>query len=577
MLSFYRNLSLKNKLSSLVIAIVIVFFLIIFWTSSTQLQNNLARDLENELRSVGILTTETLNAEEIQALTTKNGADDPTFLKMQKYMDGIMQKQKVMSWIYAWSLKGDEVRTIAYTTNLNEIYKPGEVFKDLAPIHLEAAKKAMAGGEAVVTDIFEDPFGKWRTVFTPVKDKSGNNIAVIGIDYSADYIQATINKAGLTSLIIAVIGVLVVAVVIYLAVMLMTKPLRRLVEVANEVADGNLSNQVELYSGKDEIGELSKAIQTMHMNLRNLIHNIGSTSEHMASSSEELAASSEETKIYSRKVSKEITDVAEITGVSMKITEEAVVVLEETSRGIQRIAESTSTVSEESVDMAKEAETGNEAIVNVSAQMSSIDRSVAEITKAIEQLDRQMTEIDAMSNLISQIAEQTNLLALNAAIEAARAGDQGKGFAVVAQEVRKLAEGSRDSAKQISDMIGEIQTIVQSSVALAQTGQKEVKTGLELTEVVSSAFGRILEATNNVASQIQEISAASEEISASSEQVTASVNELKGTSGRISVKADEVAGSAKEQLLFVEEVAKASESISSTALQLQDLIQKFKV
>lgn len=139
-------------------------------------------------------------------------------------------------------------------------------------------------------------------------------------------------------------------------------------------------------------------------------------------------------------------------------------------------------------------------------------------------LGNQSKEIGQIVNTISDIAGQTNLLALNAAIEAARAGEQGKGFAVVADEVRKLAEQSQMAAKQIADLIAQIQSQPNSAVQAMNEGSAEVKIGTEVVDTAGHTFTDII--SRDTAAQAETVSAVTEEQSAAMDEITTSSEAL---------------------------------------------------
>ena len=134
------------------------------------------------------------------------------------------------------------------------------------------------------------------------------------------------------------------------------------------------------------------------------------------------------------------------------------------SAGIQQVAVNANAVSGMADKTTNAASQGDKAVDAAINQMKNIERSVSSSAQVVAKLGERSKEIGQIVDAISGIAGQTNLLALNAAIEAARAGEQGRGFAVVAEEVRKLAEQSQEAAKQIANLISEIQTETDSAV-----------------------------------------------------------------------------------------------------------------
>lgn len=572
----FNKKSLRYKIMVIVLVTVCLLTVILSTTSIYMLKSRLQEDLKQELASVGLLTEKTLNSTAIEILSKSSSTTNTTFKKVQGDLDSIQEEQGIMSWSYIWSVDGDKVTPIGYTSNLNEIYKAGEVFEDIAPIHLKTAQQAMASGKSEVTDIFEDTFGSWRTVFTPI-EHNGQVIAVIGIDYSADYINNIVKKSIINQVVIGILGLIVILVVIHFVLKRLLKPLGFVVEVADSVAKGDLTATIKTVNTDDEVGKLSHSVQEMVSSLHGLITNIHDTSSYLAASAEELSANASETYDYSMKVSEDITKVARGNETTLQTTEESVAAIEETAFGIQKIAGSSLIVSESSVHTSNEAQLGNEIVHRLIDQMQNIHESVHQIGHVIGKLNDNTAKISSFVKIISEIADQTNLLALNAAIEAARAGEHGKGFAVVADEVRKLAEQSSNSAVQITDLIRVIQTDSSYSIQVMDKGEKDVEAGLTLTNEAGSIFERIFESTEKVALQIQEVSAASEEISASSEEVAASVNEMKATAENTAKFSTNVSEASREQLISMEEIKATSDSLGKTAEELQILIGHFKI
>ncbi|MFD0050108.1 methyl-accepting chemotaxis protein [Actinomycetes bacterium NPDC127524] len=572
-----KKLSLRNKILIIVFITVLILTGVLSGTSIYSLKHKMQEDLQHELSSVGLLTEKNLNPEQIHQLLSVSSSDDFVFKNVQKELDSIKKEQGIMSWSYIWKPDQGGFTPIGYTSDLNEIYKPGQLFKDIAPIHLKTAKLAISTGKPQVTDIFKDSFGTWRTVFTPVT-YNGETIAVLGIDYSAEYINKSLNSSIINQILISLGGLIVMMSLLYFVINRLLRPLKKMVGIADSIAKGDLTVDINLAAAsKDEVGRLSGSIGEMVKNLNGLITNIHDTSSYLAASAEELSANASETYDYSMKVSDDVAKVAKGNEITLRTTEESAAAIEETAYGIQKIAGSSFIVSESSTLTSREAKDGNHIIQRLIQQMSLINTSVNQIGSAIIKLNDNTTKIDDFVRIISDIANQTNLLALNAAIEAARAGEHGKGFAVVADEVRKLAEQSASSATQITELIRDIQQDSASSISVMEEGEENVEAGLKLTNEAGEVFKRILDSAEEVAMQIHEVSAASEQISASSEEVAASVNEMKATAQSTSEFSGRVSDATYEQLSSMEEIKATSNSLGKTAEELQELVGKFKI
>ena len=148
---------------------------------------------------------------------------------------------------------------------------------------------------------------------------------------------------------------------------------------------------------------------------------------------------------------------------------------------------------------------GNQSVEETVASMIDLKNKVAAIADQIVRLSEQTNQIGNISELVADLSQQTNMLALNASVEAVRAGEHGKGFAVVAEEIRKLADQSRQSADKIGGLVSDIQNAINTTVMVTDEGTKTVNAGMNITERTANAFSGVLEAINNVAMNNQQI------------------------------------------------------------------------
>lgn len=379
--------------------------------------------------------------------------------------------------------------------------------------------------------------------------------------------------AGIALAISVLIGILVM---VYIRKTIIS-PLNGIVNEANIIAAGDLSQQDILVKTKDEIGQLGNAFNSMKNNLSNLIKNIQVNSEQVNAAAQELSASTEEISATTEDVTGRVNDTAERAQISAHASNESARAMEETAAGVQRIAESTQKLLGNSVDATQTAKDGGQIIYDAQQQMSIISSSTNSVNALVQKLAQQTEEINNISQLITSITDQTNLLALNAAIEAARAGEHGKGFAVVADEVRKLAEQSKSSANSIVNLTLEIKADTENVERAVSDSLVSVEDGVKIISNAGESFTTIVDAVTQMSMQIQEISATSEELSASAEQVTASVNEIALSSNESSGNLEMIAAAVEEQTATMQQVNAVAVSLSDNAQTLQQEIQQFKV
>jgi methyl-accepting chemotaxis protein len=267
------------------------------------------------------------------------------------------------------------------------------------------------------------------------------------------------------------------------------------------------------------------------------------------------------------------------TGVDQQVksVEETSKTISEMSIGIQQIATNAQDVSQTALEASEGAKAGGQVITNAIQQMNFINENVTGLESVITGLGESSEEIGKIIDVITGISDQTNLLALNAAIEAARAGEHGKGFAVVADEVKKLAEQSSNSAKQISQLVLKIQNETKTAVQTMESTSKEVNEGIGVVNTAGQAFSLIETSIEAVNVQIQDVSSAVQQMAAGSEQMVSSMSLIIKVAEESASGTQEVSAATEEQLASMEEITASAQTLSNMAEELQLLISRFKV
>jgi len=218
---------------------------------------------------------------------------------------------------------------------------------------------------------------------------------------------------------------------------------------------------------------------------------------------------------------------------------------------------------------------GGETIKQAKQEVLALETETRLTGESIATLKQQSDEIALITEVIQSITDQTNLLALNAAIEAARAGEQGKGFAVVAEEVRKLAEQSKQSATQIAGLIESIQ--VQSNAVLTrhEMSAKRVEVNTRLLEQATHAFGQIVQQLQTSVDNTLHIRKASSEIALTTKQVATAALGIASESEQMATTMRSVGETSDSQLAMIQELNGVAESLGNMTGDLQTLIGKF--
>ncbi|MCQ5366125.1 HAMP domain-containing methyl-accepting chemotaxis protein [Anoxybacillus salavatliensis] len=391
--------------------------------------------------------------------------------------------------------------------------------------------------------------------------------------YQMDTEEANVLKSFL-------ITVCIIAVVVSVGMALwiantIVKPIFQVVDRMKMVASGDLSAKLLEIKSKDEISHLVTAMNEMIVQLRTVVGDVRSTAEKVADSAEHLDTSANQTTSVTEQVASAMQQVAAGAESQTSNIEKNVESLEEIAQGIMRVTESSMEITELAKEANLQAEEGGEYVKLTVEQMNTIHKLVKQSDETIKLLAERSIEIGKILEVIKTIADQTDILALNAAIESARAGEHGRGFAVVASEVRKLAEQSQNSAKQIEELIVKVQRGTTEAVEYMSQVTENVEQGFEITTKTAQRFLEIVDNMKKIAPQIEEISAITQQISAGAQQVTAAAHQLAQVARENAAVSEEVAASSEEQLAYMEEVASSSRGLTQMAKELRESVQQF--
>ncbi|HCF9826357.1 TPA: methyl-accepting chemotaxis protein [Pseudomonas aeruginosa] len=389
-----------------------------------------------------------------------------------------------------------------------------------------------------------------RQMYAAMGERAGQVMARVDRSWEAQQ-QTMLHSLRTNSLLI--VGAAVLALLVGLGAafgisLLIVRPLRQAMGVAQRIAEGDLAVRVDS-ERRDEVGQLMAAMRAMTGSLRGIVSQLQDGVGRIAGASEALSGVTTRTRLGIDSQRAE--------------TEQVATAMNQMAATVHEVAHN----AEEAAGSAESADgkvsVGQEVVRQTLDRIERLAEAVRAATASVEALSADSQRIGSVLDVIKSVAEQTNLLALNAAIEAARAGDQGRGFAVVADEVRALARRTQQSTAEIETLIGALQNGTQQAVQRMQRSHQLVDQSVDDALQTEAALGNIATAVALIQQMNQQIAAASEQQSAVAEEINRSVTAIR-----------EVADQSAQAM---QSTASSSEQLAELGRELQGMVRHFRL
>jgi methyl-accepting chemotaxis protein len=311
--------------------------------------------------------------------------------------------------------------------------------------------------------------------------------------------------------VLAVSGIGLFALLALLILRSINRPIRKVVQAAEEVARGDLTHTIKI-DANDEMGIMAAQLNNMIQNLQTSFGTIVSSVKKVVVNAEGLSELAD--KLF-HDAEEEHTKGNQVAVASTEM-----------SQTILDMAKNSADASDATKESFNSATTGKDIVNQSVASITKLSSYVENTSEKIKGLGNHLKDIGEIVSVIQDIANQTNLLALNAAIEAARSGEHGRGFAVVANEVKKLAERTAMATDEIAEKTGMIQRESDDSIATMEKGKKLAEESVANASRAGEALQQIVESSDRAMDMVQSIATATEEQSAASEEVSQSMEQI---------------------------------------------------
>lgn len=433
------------------------------------------------------------------------------------------------------------------------------------------------------SDVFnDDSKDRYQLNYQQDESKFSNSIstAISKNKDDADKLFTAIENAYLNGIIILLVLFIISIIFMFLTATIVIKSLKKSIKSFINILDimsmGDFTVNIET-DEKSEIGIMKKNLASTLNSISDIFKQIKQGSLLTLEKSEALSAVSKEMDGTMQQVAASIQGMAE--GASVQ-SNELIVINDTFSKfgdEIARIVTSIKTVDENTKAINSKAQGSNLQLSSLVKTINDISNSFGNASSKIQGLGIKIIEINKITDVIKSIAEQTNLLSLNASIEAAKAGESGRGFAVVANEIKKLAEQSKNSSNDINRLIKDISNETGIVVSTTDGVNKDLKQQINIIENSVEDFKKIIEAINDILPQIEEINSTVKEISNEKDKIVETIHSTASIAEENSASSEEIASSTQEVTASAESLANTAQLLECTSNNLIKQVNNFKL
>ncbi|MCY9548040.1 methyl-accepting chemotaxis protein [Lysinibacillus xylanilyticus] len=415
-------------------------------------------------------------------------------------------------------------------------------------------------------------------VFAPMNLDGIDETWTVQLVLPKSKILETYNHVLVFTIIASIIIVVLMTVASALFIYKLLKPLKFLRTSIETAADGDLTQKVDdKYIKPDEIGAVALAYNNMLDQTNSAIQTVLNATTLLNQSSNHVHEAFNEIVASSQEVSVAINEIAQGASKQSEDTEETNYRMLDLSDQIDTITTLSNEMDELSIKTKATTDIGMKEVESLRERNSETNVMNGRIQQQMESLASNIANVNQVIASIQGITEQTNLLALNASIEAARAGEHGKGFAVVAEEVRKLAEQSRNETEVIKQTVDSILKNSQQTVAVITSNASLIQAQNESVQSTEVAFKDNSELSSSIATSISELMTKLSHMLEHKNQAIMAIQSISAISEETAASAEQVSASAIDQQAELQKVAESINNVNEISKELQEVVNRFKL
>jgi methyl-accepting chemotaxis protein len=535
--------------------------------------NMVTKSTGNKALKIAEAAAKRINVDDFKTLQTVEDEKKDTYVKVQEQLSYI---RELTGSKYVYTMRKSEKGEFVYVVD-------GSSPEDLSHIgdveEPSTDYEKVLAGNIYVGDEIENQ-GEWGiliSAYYPLKDSNNTVVGFVGVDYDASDVYASLREFRTLCIVIPFVFIVIISLIIIIMVNSMVKPLILIADTGKRVANNDLTVAKLKVKDSSEIGVLIDAFNRMVDNIRFMTGKIQDTTAELTKSSQLITTSIEQVTISSEEITKNVQEIAFNSSNEAQESRATYEITNALSQKIEDIAHKLNTTLDNANEMKEKNEIGMKAISDLGSSFKEYAQHALKVVEKIDSLSEKSKFIGSILESINSIAVQTNLLALNAAIEAARAGEYGKGFTVVAEEVRKLAEQSSLSTKEIQSIVNGLMEDILSVGSTLNTTRNLLRNVQSSIGISNESFQVTKVSVDNTMHQIRLLDNDLKEVEGAKDNVMTSIGNITYAIEQSAASIQEISGSTEEQSAAMEEITSTIEGLDERINDLSDLVNEYKL
>lgn len=551
---------LVSFVSGIIVAISLISYFIIFKNVEMQLKDKAKQSVTESINVI--------DKDKVEKIIKDKSNKSKEYSELLNSMITFKAKKDIKNF-YVYVKKDDKMAQFL----LDASPEPSDYMEDYEMV--DEMKTAFDGKILVDNEPYTDKWGTYVSAYAPIKNSSGQVIASIGVDEDISTFQ-NIKKS---FLIISILEIAVAIIISLVSVWLFSKKLKYSINIIERkllnMSEGDLQGDIQLKT-KDEIAQIANFLNNFRLKISDILISIKDNVCNVHEDSNGLYTIAEEMSSSAENVSLIVGDISENSAKQASDIFNIKENFNEFGKSIENTAKMMDEFDTMAIDIKEKSKESNSKLNLLTNSINDLNIKFKSVVEKIENLGSNIDKINDITNLINDISDQTNLLALNASIEASRAGEAGRGFSVVADEIRILAEQSKMSSQNISELLKNVSKQSSNVVIDTKNVDSQFSSQMNIVNSIASSFSEII---SDIEKLLPGINLVNKSIVEANNKKSIIINSLENSSysaEEISASSREIAALAEELSSSTEEVANASGKLSHIIDNIMNNVNKFK-